>query len=231
LAWQCGWSCIIYLDHRERGDHPAVGYLNASAALVLRAYFLSGLYLAGATLNLLVLVFILAAALTVQFMLHELPCPLCFLQRIAITLCAIGPLFLLAQNRRGPLKHCDIAIAGGMSLLAALVGSAISIRQILLHILPGDPGYGGTVLGIHLYTVCFWAFAGHALAAGIMLVTSGIAEPTDDAFVQRKWPLTNGLFLLFGLVLLINLGAVILEAGFHWFLPADPVRYLMLAPD
>ena len=35
----------------------------------------------------------------------------------------------------------------------------MSGRQVLLHILPGDPGYGGEVLGLHLYSWAFIVFA------------------------------------------------------------------------
>jgi disulfide bond formation protein DsbB len=185
---------------------------------------MSRLYLVAATLNVLVLTLILLAALSVQFLLGELPCPLCFLQRIALMLCALGPLFILAQNRRSALTHRDLAVAGGMSVMAALVGSAISVRQVLLHILPGDPGYGGTVLGMHLYTICLLVFICHALAAAIMLICSVATE----SFSQWRWPIANGIFWTFGLVVVINLVAVILEAGWHWELPSDPVSYLLL---
>jgi disulfide bond formation protein DsbB len=186
---------------------------------------MSRFYLIAATLNALVLTFVLLAALTVQFVLGELPCPLCFLQRIALMLCALGPLYILAQNRRAALTHRDLAVAGGMSVLAALTGAAISVRQVLLHILPGDPGYGGTVLGMHLYTICLIAFVCHALAAGVMLVGASMTE----SFTQRRWPITHGVFLAFGLIVLINLLSVIAQAGWHWMLPPDPVNYLLLS--
>ena len=44
-----------------------------------------------------------------------------------------------------------------LSLLAAAAGAAFATRQILLHILPGDPGYGTALLGYHYYT---WALIG-----------------------------------------------------------------------
>ncbi|RXZ38801.1 disulfide bond formation protein B [Oxalobacteraceae bacterium CAVE-383] len=183
------------------------------------------LYLLAATANVLVLTFILLAALSVQFAFGELPCPLCFLQRIALMLCAIGPLYILAQNRRSALAHRDLAIAGGMSVLAALLGASISTRQVFLHILPGDLGYGGTVLGMHLYTICFLVFVCHALAAGAMLLGSAAAE----SFTQRRWPVANGIFWVFCLVAIINLIAVIVQAGWSWMLPPNPVSYLLLS--
>src|SRR5580704_11816133 len=35
-----------------------------------------------------------------------------------------------------------------------LAGSFISVRQVVLHLGAGDPGYGSTLLGLHFYT---WA--------------------------------------------------------------------------
>ena len=49
-----------------------------------------------------------------------------------------------------------------MTILASLVGSAASIRQILLHIVPPDPGYGPPILGVHLYS---WALVFACLIA------------------------------------------------------------------
>src|SRR5436309_7130076 len=112
------------------------------------------LYLLAATLNVWVLVLVLAAAFGVQLISGEPPCPLCVLQRIALMLCAIGPLYVLVQSRAGALSCRDLAVGNGLSILAALLGAAISTRQVLLHILPGDPGFGSPVLGIHLYTWC-----------------------------------------------------------------------------
>jgi disulfide bond formation protein DsbB len=186
---------------------------------------MSSLYLIAATLNALVLTFILAAALIVQFMLGELPCPLCVLQRIAMMLCALAPLYLLAQNQRAALTHRDLAIAGGMSVLAELLGTGISARQVLLHILPGDPGYGGTVFDLHLYTICLIVFVCHALVAAAMLIGATMTE----AFKQLHWPLANGVFFAFGVVVSINLLAVIVQSGWHWMLPPDPVAYLLLS--
>jgi hypothetical protein len=125
------------------------------------------------------------------------------------------------------LTHRDLAVAGGMAVLAALGGAAISVRQILLHILPGDPGYGGTVFGLHLYTICLLVFVCHALSAAVMLIGAAATEP-EAPLRQLRWPAANGVFFAFGLVVLINLVAVVVQAGWHWMLPPDPVSYLLL---
>jgi disulfide bond formation protein DsbB len=80
------------------------------------------LYLLAAAFNIWVLVLILAAAFGVQLVLGEPPCPLCVVQRIALMLCALGPLYMLLQARDGALTYRSIAIGSGMSIISALVG-------------------------------------------------------------------------------------------------------------
>jgi hypothetical protein len=38
----------------------------------------------------------------------------------------------------------------GMAIIAAALGAVAAGRQVLLHILPGDPGFGFPVFGLHL---------------------------------------------------------------------------------
>lgn len=103
-------------------------------------------------LNILDLVgvcFVLFFAFGVQILLHEQPCPLCILQRLAWIGVGVG---ILLNLRFGiSSRHYSI------SLLAAIIGAAVSVRQILLHIVPGQAAFGAPILGIHLYT---WSFLG-----------------------------------------------------------------------
>jgi disulfide bond formation protein DsbB len=92
-------------------------------------------------LSLYALALVLAAAFAAQLLLHELPCPLCLLQRIQFAMLAIGPILNVRWGPR-PSHYA-------LSLLAAVVGMAFSTRQILLHIMPGDAGYGSALLGYH----------------------------------------------------------------------------------
>ena len=73
------------------------------------------LYLLAAALNVWVLVLILVAAFGVQLILGEPPCPLCVVQRVALMLCALGPLYMLLQARDGALTCRAIAIGSGIS--------------------------------------------------------------------------------------------------------------------
>ena len=93
-------------------------------------------------LNLLALLAIcgsLLAAFYYQIAFNELPCPLCQLQRVALTLVGIG----MMLNIRFGASNVHYA----MILASALVGAATSMRQILLHIAPGDQGYGSALFG------------------------------------------------------------------------------------
>jgi uncharacterized protein (TIGR00369 family) len=117
-------------------------------------------------LGLYAIALVLAAAFAAQFLLGELPCPLCLLQRIQFALLAIGPILNI---RRGP-RPSHYAL----SLLVAAAGAAVAMRQILLHILPGDPGYGSALLGYHYYT---WAFVGF-VAAIILTAVQGLVDGT-----------------------------------------------------
>jgi disulfide bond formation protein DsbB len=92
-------------------------------------------------LSLYAVALVLAAAFAAQLLLHELPCPLCLLQRIQFTVLAIGPILNIRFGPR-PSHYA-------LSLLAAAAGVAFSTRQILLHIMPGDSGYGSALLGFH----------------------------------------------------------------------------------
>jgi hypothetical protein len=75
------------------------------------------------------------------------------------------------------------------------------------------------------------------LAAAAMLIGATMTGlPAQLQRLQRSrqlqqlhWPVTKGIFFVFGLVVLINLVAMIAQAGWHWMLPPDPVSYLLLS--
>ena len=102
---------------------------------------------------LVALIGVLAGSLHLQLGVGEQPCPLCLVQRSAMFGLAVGPIMNLLWGMR-PAHYA-------LSILAAVVGGAASVRQILLHIEPGDPGYGPAVFGLHLYT---WAFVTFVIA-------------------------------------------------------------------
>ena len=89
---------------------------------------------------------IVVAAFVDQFVTFDLPCPLCLLQRVGLA--AVG--FGLGLNVLIGPRPRNYA----MMLIGAVFGGSVSIRQILLHIVPGTGHYGNAFLGLHFYT---WA--------------------------------------------------------------------------
>jgi hypothetical protein len=59
-----------------------------------------------------------------------------------------------------------------MAIIAALLGSVAAGRQILLHMLPGDPGFGAPAFGLHLYTWCFIAFGCQIATNAVLLIAA-----------------------------------------------------------
>ena len=180
------------------------------------------LYVLAAALNVWVLVLILAAAFAVQLIAGELPCPLCVVQRICLMLCALGPLYILRQAHDGALTYRAVAVGNGIAIIAALVGAVVSTRQVLLHILPGDQGFGSPLFGLHLYTWSLIAFVCQAAASALMLIAAAWLKEEPVS-----WRIANVTAIAFAVIVFANLLSVIAEAGFNWDLPSDPVRYLL----
>jgi disulfide bond formation protein DsbB len=162
---------------------------------------------------------VLAAAFAAQLILDELPCPLCLLQRIAFALLAIGPML---NVRFGPRPSHYAA-----TLLVAVAGAVVAGRQVLLHILPGDPGYGSALIGYHYYT---WAFIGFAVA--IVAVAAMLLLDTQFERTEAAGPASVGAFAAAGAWLVIaltalNVVATVLECGFA-ACPDNPTQYELL---
>ena len=69
---------------------------------------------------------------------------------------------------------------------APTAGAAFAIRQILLHIVPPDPGFGTAFLGYHYYTWCFIIFAIAIILCALVLLFdgqfAGVADRPPGAF-------------------------------------------------
>lgn len=170
-----------------------------------------------------VLFAILVGAFVLQFVDGQPPCPLCVMQRIAMMMAAIGPSYVLLSAAREGLTPRTVGIGAGMTILASLLGAAIAIRQVLLHILPGDPGFGSPVLGYHLYTWATIAFACSIAAAGLQLVGLRWLGETGPA----RAPGTTATFWVLVALFVANILSVIAEAGIVWRLPDNPTGYLL----
>ena len=161
-------------------------------------------------------------AFVVQFGGNEFPCPLCILQRMAMMLCVLGPSYVIMRARHGEVTTSDLATGYGMSVVAAVGGACISIRQILLHIVPPDPGYGEPVLGLHLYTWALLVFVAQIVASGINLVFAREFVPQKE--VSFGW-FSKFVLLVFGVVIAANAVVVFAEEGLHWTLPDEQNSY------
>ena len=168
-------------------------------------------------LNLIALALIaamLTAAFVDQLVLHELPCPLCLLQRAALLVAALGFMLNVRFGVR-PLHY-------GLTIMAALVGAAVAVRQVLLHIAPGDPGFGTPFWGLHLYTWALIAFG--CIVFGVAGLLS-LPDPLDaEVAPRRRGRLADALMILITLLMAANLGSTLLECGFSQC-PDDPVHY------
>jgi disulfide bond formation protein DsbB len=162
---------------------------------------------------------VLAAAFAAQLLLHELPCPLCLLQRIQFAVLAIGPIMNIRWGPR-PSHYA-------LSLLAAAVGMAFSTRQVLLHIMPGDAGYGTALFGYHYYTLALIGFAAALVLLAAILLFDRQFE--DEGPTQQASPgafATTAVWLVIALTAL-NVLSTLLECGFG-ACAEDPIVYELL---
>jgi len=172
-------------------------------------------------LGLYAIAVVLVAAFAAQLLLNELPCPLCLLQRVQFAMLAIGPIL---NVRFGP-RPSHYA----MPLLAACVGATVAARQILLHIMPGDPGYGSALLGYHYYTWAFIAFAIAIVLIAIVLLFDAQFDdhPRDDSEAPAVGLLARGAVWLVIVLTALNVVSTLLECGFA-ACPDNPTFYELI---
>ena len=176
---------------------------------------------AAATLNALglyAIAAVLVAAFAAQIVLHELPCPLCLLQRIQFAMLAIGPVLNIRHGPR-PSHYA-------LSLFAAIAGAAFATRQVLLHIMPGDPGYGSALFGFHYYTWALIGFSVAIVAIATMLLfdrpfKSNAAAPAKPSAFAKV-----AIWLVIALTA-ANVMSTLLECGFG-ACADNPVEYELL---
>ena len=169
----------------------------------------------GNTIGLICISIVLTIAFIDQLTLNELPCPLCLLQRV----CFIAVGLCMALN----LQHGARTSHYGLMILSALLGFSISLRQIFLHVGPGDTGYGSPIWDIYLYG---WAAIFYFVIIGFtaigLLFESGFDKP------QQKSKIFQSVIILLLILTLANSLSTLLECGFG-VCPADPVKYRLLS--
>ena len=189
-----------------------------NAILSRFAYWCLNLWILGYTV-------VIGLALLLQFAGHELPCPLCMLQRYAMIISTLGALWIVRQAEHGVLTHDRYMQSIGLGALGAFVGAVFASRQIMLHILPGDAGYGGAVLGLHLYTWAFVTFCVVILFTALLCIVAPGALPQAPAKGSMGDRLSSAISLAFLAVVAINAVMIVCLEGFAWVLPDDPVGY------
>jgi disulfide bond formation protein DsbB len=169
-------------------------------------------------LGLLAIVGILAFAFADQIIYGDLPCPLCILQRAGFVAAGFG----LALNLRFGPRPSHYA----MTMLGAVTGGSISLRQIALHVVPGSGSYGNAFLGLHFYTWAFILFGLIVIGTAVMLLFDRQFGDAGKASVPLAG-LTMAVVGLFAVLTLGNGVSTLLECGMG-LCPDNPTDYLLL---
>jgi disulfide bond formation protein DsbB len=160
---------------------------------------------------------VLALAFIDQLWFRDLPCPLCILQRAGFFAAGLGIALNLVFGPKP--SHYGVAIIG------AVAGGAISMRQILLHIVPGTGSYGNAVFGLHLYAWAFIAFAVTVVGCAIMLLDDRQFARAEPMSVRLK-ALPLSALLLFLVLAIANVFSTVALCG-AGLCPANPQDYLL----
>lgn len=176
-------------------------------------------------LDLIGISLVLLLAIVFQVGLSELPCPLCLLQRLGLIAMGFGFLLNIYYYMR-PSHYA-------LSLLASVFTGLVAFRQMLLHITPGDPGYGMPIFGLHMYT---WVFIMSIIAiVYISIVMSWSAQylPSvghKNEYYEMKTPWGRRLcflaFAIFFIATLENVVSTFYECGLHEC-PDNPINYIL----
>jgi len=158
----------------------------------------------------IVLSVVLTASLGYQLITGQNPCPLCFLQRVAMIGVGIGQLL----NFRFGIQIRHHAI----SLFHCIFGFAVSLRQICLHICPEFDAFGTPVLGFSLYTWAFIVFICAFVAIGVLM---WLYDPKQKPLHSKPLDYLEkfaSIYLL--LIILDNIVTTAMVCG--WICPENP---------
>lgn len=173
-------------------------------------------------LGLLAMEAVLIYALYDQFFKHDLPCPLCLLQRVGFVACMIA---LLLNITYGPKPWHY-----GLLLISGIFGAAVALRQVSLHVVPATPPYGEDFFGMHFYTWAFVSFVSIILLTSLLLLIPNQYSDNEAFIAFTHQPLWVRLIVTTGLlVILVNMGSALIECGF-WVCDDNPESYKLLLP-
>lgn len=168
-------------------------------------YFFNEIYMLG---MMAVIASILTAAMVMQYVYGELPCPLCLLQRVAM----LGVCFGLMQNFRNGFSDRNL----GYSLLFSVFLLVVAVRQTLLDIYP-RPGHeyvGDAVLGLHMpvwsIVIAVALITAFALKLCVIGTEDGTRPPAGTSLVGR---LAAALSFYVMAIALINFASVVVQCG------------------
>lgn len=168
-------------------------------------FFLNEVYMLG---MMAVIAGILTAAMVMQYVYGELPCPLCLLQRLAM----LGVCFGLMQNFRNGFSDRNL----GYSLLFSVFLLIVSVRQTLLDIYP-RPGHeyiGSAVFGLHMPVWSILIAVALITAFAVKLCVIGTedgAKPPARTSLIGKLATVLSLYVI--AIALINFGSVVVQCG------------------
>ncbi len=163
---------------------------------------------------------VLAVAFWYQFVLGELPCPLCALQRVGFVVAGAA---LVLNLRAGPSPAHY-----GLAILSAVAAGSASLRQISLHVIPDTGHYGSALFGMHFYT---WAFVGYGalvvFCAAMLMLYPETPDPVRRGVstAAPRSALATLACVLFLLLAAANAASFLAECGLGPC-PDDPVGYL-----
>src|SRR5439155_3375813 len=121
---------------------------------------------------------------------------------------AIGIGFLFSRRLGERASHY------GMILVASLVTGFISIRQVSLHLAPGDPGYGSTLFGLHFYTWALVAAVGIVGYVALIFVLKDVAgERAGAGNAPLSGSASNTGFAIFAVLVAASRLSTVLEIG------------------
>jgi hypothetical protein len=148
--------------------------------------------------------------MTFQYVLGEVPCPLCLLERAAL----FGVCFGIMQNFRHGFSYRNT----GISLVFAILLLVVAARQTLLDIYP-RPGHeyvGSAIFGLHMPVWSIVIALTILIAVAVKMAIVGGDEYLEKAD-PRSFPLVDtiaGFLSVYVIVILaINLVSAILQCG------------------